>query len=138
MQPALLHCPQCHGNIHGHTVTCPHCGAELKAYGHPGMAIHRSPTAQALCQTCTYHTDDSCDLPNRPLAQDCTLYSDLSQLQEPELPPRAQRYPTRANPWFPTPKPQLQPTLQSNLQPSFGMAIALVLILALILVLWLS
>lgn len=62
-------------------VTCSHCGTVLKAYGHPGITLHRATEDQPLCESCTYHADDTCTFPQRPYAQECTLYNDISQAQ---------------------------------------------------------
>jgi hypothetical protein len=51
----------------------------LKAYGHPGITLHRAIGDASLCETCTYHADDSCTFPQRPHAQECTLYNDINQ-----------------------------------------------------------
>ena len=53
----------------------------LKAYGHPGITLHRAVGDIPLCDSCTYHADDSCNFPQRPLAQECTLYDDMNQRQ---------------------------------------------------------
>lgn len=51
----------------------------LKAYGHPGVTLYHATDDQPLCLTCTYHEDDTCTLPKRPNAMDCTLYSDRTR-----------------------------------------------------------
>jgi hypothetical protein len=38
------------------------------------MTLHRSTGEDYLCDTCTYHADDSCNFPQRPFAKECTLY----------------------------------------------------------------
>jgi len=48
----------------------------LKAHGHPGIPLHRAAAETSLCETCTYHFDDTCTFPQRPHAQTCTLYQD--------------------------------------------------------------
>lgn len=53
----------------------------LKAYGHPGITLHRAVGDTPLCESCTYHADDTCNFPQRPLAQECTLYDDMNQRQ---------------------------------------------------------
>jgi len=75
-------CPQCHQPINSQAVICPHCRSPLKAYGHPGITLHRSPPGTYLCDTCTYHADDSCTYPQYPYAQECTLYDDLEARQQ--------------------------------------------------------
>ena len=72
-------CPRCHQVIAASALTCPHCRATLKAYGHPGMMLHRATSGEPLCVTCAYHADDSCTFPKRPDAMDCILYTDRTQ-----------------------------------------------------------
>ncbi|MEO0456268.1 MAG: zinc ribbon domain-containing protein [Cyanobacteria bacterium P01_A01_bin.114] len=71
-------CPQCQQAVAADAVTCPHCRLELKAHGHPGIPLHRAVGEAYLCDTCTYHLDDTCNFPQRPLAQACTLYQDAN------------------------------------------------------------
>jgi len=86
----MPNCPRCHQLIQAQAVTCPHCRLILKAHGHPGIPLHRSTGEEYLCDSCTYHTDDTCTYPQRPLARECTLYHNRSQ-PEPELNPRHDR-----------------------------------------------
>lgn len=72
-------CPKCHQLIKAEATTCPYCRCELKAYGHPGIPLHRATGEEYLCDTCTYHEDDTCTFAKRPYAKECTLYSDRSQ-----------------------------------------------------------
>lgn len=44
--------------------------------GHVGIPLHQAADGEVLCETCTYHRDDSCNYPLRPQAKDCTLYVD--------------------------------------------------------------
>ncbi|KAF3885818.1 MULTISPECIES: zinc ribbon domain-containing protein [Nostocales] len=74
-------CPRCHQPVNSQSVTCPHCRVELKAYGHPGIPLHRATGGQYLCDTCTYNTDDSCTYPQRPYAQECILYQNINERQ---------------------------------------------------------
>jgi uncharacterized Zn-finger protein len=74
----MLNCPRCHQLINNKAVNCPYCKTLLKAYGHPGITLHRANGEEPLCSTCTYHADDTCTFPQRPLAKQCTLYHDLS------------------------------------------------------------
>jgi len=74
-------CPRCNQPINSQVVTCPHCGAELKAYGHPGIPLHRGNGVDYLCDSCTYHTDDSCNFPQRPYAHECTLYENFAEYE---------------------------------------------------------
>jgi hypothetical protein len=74
--------PQCYrcGNPTQSTdVKCPTCRAELKAFGHAGIDLHRATGNESLCLSCAYHADDSCDYAKRPYAQDCTLYRNVNQ-----------------------------------------------------------
>jgi hypothetical protein len=74
-----LSCPRCHQLVDSQAITCPHCRITLKAYGHPGIPLHRSVGNDYLCETCVYHQDNSCNFPKRPYAQDCTLYQNLEE-----------------------------------------------------------
>ncbi|MCP2730175.1 zinc ribbon domain-containing protein [Limnofasciculus baicalensis] len=77
----MQNCPHCHQSINSKAVKCPYCGTVLKAYGHPGITLHRASKDNFLCETCTYHADDTCNFPQRPHAKECTLYQDISQPQ---------------------------------------------------------
>jgi hypothetical protein len=77
-------CPRCRQSIDTQAIKCPHCGNILKAYGHPGMTLHQATNDAYLCESCTYHEDDTCTFPQRPFAQSCILYQD--KLQKPEPP----------------------------------------------------
>ena len=77
--PQCFHCQQL---IDSQAVICPHCRTPLKAYGHPGITLHRSSPGTYLCDTCTYHSDDSCNYPQRPYAQECTLYDNFLAREE--------------------------------------------------------
>jgi uncharacterized protein YbaR (Trm112 family) len=86
---ATLSCPHCHQKIDSQAIACPYCRTQLKAYGHPGIPLHRAKKDEYLCDRCTYHADDTCTFPKRPYAKDCTLYQnieesklDLQQLQQ--------------------------------------------------------
>lgn len=74
----MPNCPHCHQSINRNALNCPHCGTVLKAYGHPGITLHRAIANESLCETCTYHADDTCNFPKRPHAKECTLYQDIS------------------------------------------------------------
>ena len=86
-------CPHCKQTVNSQAITCPFCGTQLKAYGHPGIPLHRAVGEENLCDTCTYHADDTCNYPKRPHAKECTLYQNLeernlellSQNQKPNL-----------------------------------------------------
>ncbi len=60
---------------------------QLKAYGHPGIPLHRATGTEYLCDSCTYHEDDTCNFPQRPYAKECTLYQNIeeSKLQYQQL-----------------------------------------------------
>ncbi len=81
-----MHCPRCHQSISRQAIHCPHCGIALKAHGHPGITLHRATDTASLCATCTYDADDTCNFPQRPHAQACTLYHDVAQPLVPEEP----------------------------------------------------
>jgi uncharacterized membrane protein YvbJ len=72
-------CFRCGSTTQSTDVKCKNCRAELKAFGHAGIELHRATGDTALCETCSYHADDSCDYAKRPFAQDCTLYRDVNQ-----------------------------------------------------------
>lgn len=75
----MTNCPRCHQSIDTQAVTCPYCRTPMKAYGHPGIPLHRATGSESLCESCTYDLDDTCTLPQRPYARECTLYQDVSQ-----------------------------------------------------------
>jgi len=77
----MPNCPRCHQPIDAQAVSCPYCRTSLKAYGHPGIPLHRADGEEPLCQSCTYHADDTCTFPQRPYARECTLYQNFSQSQ---------------------------------------------------------
>lgn len=67
-------CPRCQQTVNSQAITCPFCRTQLKAYGHPGIPLHRAEGDDYLCDTCTYHIDDTCNYSKRPHAKECTLY----------------------------------------------------------------
>lgn len=77
-------CSRCHQPVDAEAITCPHCNFQLKAFGHPGIPLYRATEDESLCDTCLYHADDSCNFPQRPHAQTCTLYHNVA---EPLIPP---------------------------------------------------
>lgn len=79
----MSNCPRCHQPVKAQAIACPHCHATLKAYGHPGVTLYQTTCDEALCDTCTYHQDDTCTFPQRPHAQSCTLYHDYRQQNQP-------------------------------------------------------
>ena len=72
-------CPRCHQRVSSQDLNCPYCGTQLKAYGHPGIPLHRAQGEEYLCASCTYHVDDSCNFPKYPHAQECTLYENFAE-----------------------------------------------------------
>jgi hypothetical protein len=78
---ASIFCPRCQKQVDSQAVTCPYCRTELKAFGHPGIPLHRAVANEYLCSNCTYHLDDSCNYPQRPLAKECTLYQNFEEIQ---------------------------------------------------------
>ncbi|PSO77158.1 MAG: zinc ribbon domain-containing protein [Cyanobacteria bacterium QS_4_48_99] len=67
-------CHRCQQFVDAQAVSCPRCKAPLKAYGHPGIPLHQATGDEFLCDSCLYHEDDTCTLPQRPYAKTCTLY----------------------------------------------------------------
>ena len=76
---ATISCPHCHQIVDNQAITCPYCRTTLKAYGHPGIPLHRATGKENLCDSCTYHADDTCNFPQRPYAKDCTLYENFQE-----------------------------------------------------------
>jgi hypothetical protein len=70
----MPNCPRCHQSVETQAIVCPYCRTALKAYGHPGIPLYRAVGDEFLCDSCTYHADDTCNYPQRPLAKECTLY----------------------------------------------------------------
>ena len=79
-----MKCPRCNQLIDSQALSCPHCQALLKAYGHPGIPLHQATGEAFLCDRCTYHEDDTCTFPQRPYAKTCSLYHD--KFEPPEIP----------------------------------------------------
>lgn len=78
-------CPRCQKTVSLKAIACPHCNTPLKALGHQGIPLHQATGVAVLCDTCTYHQDDSCNYPQRPLAKDCIMYVDMRLPQDPPL-----------------------------------------------------
>ncbi|WP_373527890.1 hypothetical protein [Nostoc sp.] len=76
---ATVSCPRCHQLVDNQAINCPYCRTTLKAYGHPGIPLHRATGDGYLCDTCTYHADDTCNFPQRPYAKNCTLYQNIEE-----------------------------------------------------------
>ncbi len=72
-------CPYCHQSVESQAIACPFCRRELKAFGHPGIPLHRASQEDFLCTSCLYDKDDTCNFPQRPYAKSCTLYHDHTQ-----------------------------------------------------------
>lgn len=70
-------CPRCKQTVNSQAVSCPFCHTQLKAYGHPGIPLHRALNDEYLCNNCIYHADDTCNFPKRPYAKECTLYENI-------------------------------------------------------------
>ncbi len=82
----MLSCPRCQATIEPTTIRCPRCQLTLKAHGHPGIPLHRTEGDGPLCATCVYDADDTCNFPQRPHAETCTLYRSVKASEEPALP----------------------------------------------------
>jgi hypothetical protein len=76
---ATVSCPRCQQLVDNQAITCPYCRVTLKAYGHPGIPLHRATGNEYLCDRCVYHEDDTCNFPQRPYAKDCTLYQNIEE-----------------------------------------------------------
>jgi len=83
-------CHRCQRPVAARAIACPHCHAPLKAFGHPGIELHRATGDEFLCDRCAYHADDSCTYPQRPYATTCTLFRDANRPLPPlrQPPPR--------------------------------------------------
>ncbi len=82
----MLSCPRCQATIEPTAIQCPRCRLTLKAHGHPGMTLHRTEGDGFLCATCLYDADDTCNFPQRPDAETCTLYRSVNSTKELALP----------------------------------------------------
>jgi len=83
----MLSCPRCQASLEPTAIRCPRCQLTLKAHGHPGIPLHRAEGEESLCITCRYDADDTCNFPQRPHAQTCTLYRSLDQTLTADLSP---------------------------------------------------
>jgi hypothetical protein len=95
----MSECPRCHQPVDVQAIACPHCRLPLKAFGHPGIPLHRADREDYLCPTCLYHADDTCNFPQRPYAKDCTLYVNQSQ-QLRQVTPYKPKWTSLARSWF--------------------------------------
>ena len=82
----MPNCPRCQQPVSVDAVTCSYCQEVLKAYGHPGIPLHKAIGNEPLCKSCTYDADDSCTLPKRPEAKECTLYDNRFKPETPAKP----------------------------------------------------
>ena len=80
-------CPKCHQQVKFEDVICKYCRTELKAFGHPGIPLHRAEKDTFLCDSCTYHCDDTCNYPQRPYAKTCTMYQNYLDAENNDLDP---------------------------------------------------
>ncbi len=83
----MAQCPKCHQRVEFEDVTCKYCRTELKAFGHPGIPLHRAEGDTLLCDSCTYHRDDTCTYPQRPDAKTCTMYQNYLDAENRDLDP---------------------------------------------------
>lgn len=72
----MPNCPKCNNIVDPQAITCPHCGNQLKGFGHPGIPLYQAEAGTYLCARCYYHQDDSCNYPQRPTAVSCTMFHD--------------------------------------------------------------
>ena len=72
----MPNCPKCNNIVDPQAITCPHCGNQLKGFGHPGIPLYQAEAGTYLCDLCYYHQDDSCNYPQRPTATSCTMFHD--------------------------------------------------------------
>lgn len=73
----MLTCPRCGLTVQSNATACPRCRTSLKAYGHPGIVLHRATGAESLCHSCIYDADNTCNYPQRPDAYECTMYHNV-------------------------------------------------------------
>ncbi|MBE9155500.1 hypothetical protein IQ265_01400 [Nodosilinea sp. LEGE 06152] len=83
----MLSCPRCQATLEPTALQCPRCSLPLKAHGHPGIPLHRTEGDEPLCATCLYDADDTCNFPQRPHAETCTLYRSIKAAEELAMPP---------------------------------------------------
>jgi hypothetical protein len=73
-----MNCPKCDRKIEPQAVKCPYCGNPLKGFGHPGIPLYQAEKGTYLCDRCLYDRDDSCNYPQRPYANSCTMFHDVN------------------------------------------------------------
>lgn len=116
----MAECPRCHQLVDSQAIACPHCKYKLKAFGHPGIPLHRADRDEFLCQSCLYHEDDTCNFPKRPYAKECTLYQDHTEPIVPQGSSSLQwRFPHHLGQW-----------IKSN---PLGMVIFMIIVISLLL-----
>ena len=74
-----MNCPKCDLSVDSQAIKCPHCNNPLKAFGHPGIPLYQAESGTYLCDRCYYHHDDSCNYPQRPYAETCTMFHDANE-----------------------------------------------------------
>lgn len=94
----MSECPRCHQPVDVQAIACPNCRLPLKAFGHPGIPLHRADGEEYLCPTCLYHADDTCNFPQRPNAKECTLY--VNQFQQSQVTLYKPKWTTLARNWL--------------------------------------
>ncbi len=97
---ATVSCPRCHQLIDDQAISCPYCRVKLKAYGHPGIPLYRATGNGYLCDSCTYHADDTCNFPQRPHAKECTLYQNIEESKLQPQQPQPQSLFARMKSWI--------------------------------------
>jgi hypothetical protein len=91
----MTSCPRCDRRVRDDAVSCPQCGYQLKAFGHPGIPLHRvEKDRDSLCPSCLYHHDDTCNFPQRPHAESCILYHNVEEPLTEAVPKR------KLAPWY--------------------------------------
>jgi hypothetical protein len=131
-------CYRCGNPVKSTDVKCSRCQAQLKAFGHAGIDLHRANGEEALCLTCAYHADDSCDYPKRPQAMECTMYQNINHQAQAIRRPGARK--PQPPIWGPTkdypdaPEPFTTAWWQTH-RALIG-AIGLIIFLVLLLVVW--
>ena len=97
---ATVSCPRCHQLIDDQAISCPYCRVKLKAYGHPGIPLYRATGNGYLCDSRTYHADDTCNFPQRPHAKECTRYQNIEESKLQPQQPQPQSLFARMKSWI--------------------------------------